>query len=111
MSIALGEMQKAIDELVKKANRPGRTGADGKPEDETAIAHGKAFNGFMRKGADEGLAELQVKSLSISVQGDGGFAVPQDLDRQIIAVEANATPMRGICNVRSPSRTRRTRSW
>jgi HK97 family phage major capsid protein len=78
----------------------------GESQDEQALAprseHSKKYERYLRQGVDAGLADLEpdhAKSLSIGVNPDGGFAVPQDLDRQIAAVELNAAPMRRLCNV------------
>lgn len=90
----LESLKSAIEDLQKKSNRPGTTGMS-----SDAVAHKEAFAQFMRKGADNGLADLQVKALNITADADGGFAVPEELDREIGSLLRNSTPMREICNV------------
>ncbi len=88
------ELESTIEELQKKSNRPGTTGMS-----SDAVAHKDAFAQFMRKGADNGLADLQAKALNIAADADGGFAVPEEIDRMVGSLLRNATPMREICNV------------
>jgi HK97 family phage major capsid protein len=97
-SKAVGELQKQMDELAKKMNRPGATA-----EDEAAgaaKAHRKAYGTYLRKGLRQtehgDLADLQVKALSVGVEADGGYAVPEELDRNIGQIERNATPMESL---------------
>jgi HK97 family phage major capsid protein len=53
---------------------------------------------FVRKGKDDGLAELQQKALQTTVEADGGYAVPEELDRSIIELLRDESPMRSVCN-------------
>ena len=92
----LDGMKSAIDELSKKAARGGLGGNGSNPEQ---AEHKQAFTKWMRKGVEDGLAELEAKALNLGANPDGGFAVPEELDRNIIALERGTTPMRGICNV------------
>lgn len=90
----LQDLKTAIEALEKKSNRPGTT--SGSPE---AAEHKDAFLKFLRKGQDQGLGALQAKALNITDDPDGGFAVPEELDRNIISLLRNATPMRQLANV------------
>ena len=92
----LDGMKSAIDELSKKAARGGLGGNGSNPEQ---AEHKQAFTKWMRKGVEDGLAELEAKALNLGTSPDGGFAVPEELDRNIIQLERGTTPMRGICNV------------
>jgi len=60
-------------------------------------AHKAAFMQFVRKGKDDGLAELQQKALQTTVESDGGFAVPEELDRTILELLRTTSPMRQVC--------------
>jgi HK97 family phage major capsid protein len=94
------EMRAQLDKLELRANRPGRTG--NKEQDERPSAHTKAYDRYLRKGIEDGLLDVapdHTKALSAGSNPDGGYAVPENLDRQIAAVELNATPMRRVCNV------------
>lgn len=90
----LGELDKLKTELekeLKHAKRPGAT--SGKDVDE----HKAAYSQFIRKGVDEGLAELQQKAVQVGVDADGGFAAPEELDKNIIQLLHDESPMREEC--------------
>lgn len=92
-STAVGELQKQIEELTKKMNRPG---VSPNSEGDEHKQHVKLFSKWMKKGqGGEELAELQQKLLQIGVEGDGGFAVPEELDRAIGKMAIDAMPMEG----------------
>jgi HK97 family phage major capsid protein len=71
--------QEVIKEIQKRANRPG-TGGD---VDPVKAEHKQAFGKFLRKGVDDGLGTLQQKAYNITTDADGGFAVHEELDRDI----------------------------
>lgn len=74
-------------------NRRGNT-----PE---AIEHANAFNRFLRKGVEAGLQELQVKAaLTTDKEEDGGYTVPDELDRNISRVQLATSAMRRLATVR-----------
>lgn len=54
------------------------------------------FDGFVRKGLD---ARLDKKALSTTVDADGGFAVPVELDQQIEKRLRDLSPIRSDANV------------
>lgn len=93
--LQLSEIKTQMEVLEKKANRPGPQG-QATPEQ---AEHKEAFGKFLRKGVDDGLGKLQAKALQISEEPDGGFAVPVELDQNIIQLLRNSTPMRQVCNV------------
>ncbi|MCP1289829.1 phage major capsid protein [Chromobacterium sp. S0633] len=92
----LDDVKASIDDLVKKSARGG-LGGNGQSAEQAE--HKQAFGRFMRKGVDDGLAELEAKALNLGSDPDGGFAVPEELDRNIIQFERDSTPMRDLCNV------------
>jgi len=85
------QLQAELEELAKRSV-PGMANGD---SPETA-EHAKAFNRYMRSGRDEGLADLQVKALSVGVDSDGGFAVPELVDTNIIELERRVNVMRQV---------------
>lgn len=93
---AISDLQKKLDELWVKASRPGGTGDD---VAEEVVEHAKAFGLFLRKGKEDGLSELQEKALNITTDADGGFAVPEELDRTILSTMRDVSPMRQVCSV------------
>jgi HK97 family phage major capsid protein len=92
----LGEQQKTISELNAKAGRRGASEGE-----ELAEQHGKAFRDFLRKGRTDGLDALRTKAsqVDIGTNGDGGYAIPENLEKQVIALEQKLSPMRQLCNV------------
>lgn len=83
-----------LKEMAKKMNRPG---APGEEKDALAMEHKEAFLNFMRKGKDEGLGDLQKKAVNIGVEGEGGYAVPHTLDRSLLELLRDESPMRQVC--------------
>lgn len=91
----LSELDNLKSELEKELlafKRPDGTGT------KAASEHKAAFMQFVRKGVDTGLGDLQAKALQIGVEADGGFAVPEELDRAIIELLRDSSPMRQVCN-------------
>lgn len=97
---AMDAQQKAIDAMLLDMKRPQiHTDAKGVRMTDDEVKHRDAFDGFMRKGADEGLADLQVKALSVGVNADGGFAVPKVIDSAVYSLAADISPIRGLATV------------
>jgi HK97 family phage major capsid protein len=90
----IGRLQAQLDEVQKRANRVSAAGA---AEDERAAAkqaHTKAYGAFLRKGIENGLREMELNAaLQVSVDTDGGYAVPEELERTIGTMERQLTPM------------------
>lgn len=87
-------------ELEKKMNRPGAGGGQGHDRPEV-IEHKDAFDKFLRKGREDGLRDLERKALNVTTDEDGGYAVPTELDGEILQIMRNESPMRRICTVRT----------
>lgn len=93
----LGRLSAAVDELAKKANRPGAPGAEG---DEALNAeHKAAWLKWVRKGDDAGLADIERKAMNVGTPADGGYAVPIQQDRDIMRLLTDISPMRQVCRV------------
>lgn len=93
----LGRLSAAVDELAKKANRPGAPGAE---EDEALQAeHKSAWLKWVRKGDDAGLADIEHKAMNVGTPADGGYAVPIQQDRDIMRLLTDLSPMRQVCRV------------
>lgn len=74
--------------------RPG--GGNGS---KAATEHKTAFGQFVRKGKEDGLADLERKAMQTTTDPDGGYAVPEELDRNIISALKDEVVMRAECNV------------
>ncbi|TFF37425.1 phage major capsid protein [Pseudomonas sp. RIT623] len=88
----LDELKSSLEKELAELKRPNGTGT------KAASEHKTAFMQFIRKGVDTGLGELQAKALQIGADADGGYAVPEELDRNIIELLRDASPMRQVCN-------------
>jgi len=88
----LDQLKADLEASLKAANRPGRTGG------ESTSEHKAAFESFIRKGREDGLRELEQKALQAGENDDGGYAVPEELDRNIIELLRDESPMRQVCN-------------
>lgn len=91
----LDELKSDLESELLSLKRPGATQKLSKDVTE----HKSAFIGFLRKGNEDGLRDLERKALQVGVDEDGGFAVPEDLDRSIISLLKNEVVMRQECNV------------
>lgn len=94
----LTSLAKQMDEIEKKMNRPrGTGGGDERPE---IAEHKAAFGQFVRKGLDDGLRDLEMKAFNLTTAGDGGYAVPLELDNDILSLVRNVSPIRQVATVR-----------
>jgi HK97 family phage major capsid protein len=97
---ALDETKRTVDELALKAARPAlggalRTGA--------GLAHKSAFEGYVRKGDQTRLRDLEAKALSVGSDPDGGYLVPDETERAVNTALRNISPIRAIAGVRQVS--------
>ena len=102
LNARLGEIEdlkKRLAEVETKAARPTEPDASLTDEQKAKVEHKAAFSRYIRKNRDDGLGELQMKALSIGSDPDGGYAVPEELDRTVLKLLGNDVPMRSVCNV------------
>lgn len=90
----LSDLKSSLEKELSRVNRPERGTVK-----EEVTAHKAAFIQFLRKGNEEELRELQQKALQVSVNEDGGFAVPEELDRNIFNLLKDAVVMRQACTI------------
>ena len=89
---SLQDYKDGLDEELKKAGR-----IKGQSGDNSKVEHKEAFMNFVKKGKEEGLAELEAKALNLGTDADGGYAIPEELDRSILELLRDQTPMRSVC--------------
>lgn len=101
ISAEISALQNRIDRMHMAARRPALEGAAGlKGDPGIATEHKAAFyDRFVRKGLETGLQELEAKALSVGTDADGGYAVPQELDRRIEALLRDISPIRRVAQV------------
>lgn len=69
------------------------------PDADALKEHKEAFQKFMRKGDESGFNGLTVKNVNIGTPGDGGYAVPEEIDRNVHDLLVDISPIREIANV------------
>ncbi len=90
----LDALKSALQDELAGLKRP-----NGGSESKAVSDHKAAFAQFIRKGKDDGLAELEQKAMQTGSDPDGGYAVPEELDRNIINALRDEVVMRQECNV------------
>lgn len=90
----LDELKSSLEAELAAVKRPG-----GGVANKDVAEHKSAFELFVRKGKDDGLAELEQKAMQTGTDPDGGYAVPEELDRNIISALRDEVVMRQECNV------------
>ncbi len=100
---ALDEQKRVMDQLVLKGRRPALGG--GGASSAATIEHKAAFEAYIRGGAEENLRSFERKALSVSTNSgaDGGYTVPDDIEREIGRRLASVSPIRAISGVRQIS--------
>lgn len=97
MNDALSKLDDEMKEIIKKAARFAGPGKDGLTAEQ--LEHKEAYSKFLRKGRDEGLVDLEKKALNVTTDSEGGYAVPEELDRDILRLMRDESPMRSVCKV------------
>lgn len=92
------KMDKRIADVETAIRRPGATGDEG-AKNEDQIAHKAAFNAFIRKGVDAGLADIERKALSVNSDPDGGYLVTPEMAGIITTRVFETSDMRQVANV------------
>ena len=95
LNTALDASQDEMKALQKRAARPGAGG----DSDPAKAEHKAAFSQFLRKGDNDNLLALEAKAYNIATSADGGFAVPEELDRSILDLMVDVSPIRTIANL------------
>lgn len=92
-------LDKRVGELTSAARRPlmGETKA-GRTEDGD-VRRAAFRDQYLRKGRETGLIGLEQKGLNISTESEGGYAVPEAIDRLIETRLKDISPIRAIANV------------
>jgi len=86
----LDRLKSQLQEELKTVKRPAN-------EKQADTAYKEAFVRFVRKG-EEG-QELRSKAAQVGVDADGGYAVPEELDRNILELLKSTSPMRQVCSL------------
>ena len=98
---ALDETKRVVDDLALKSARPHLGGPA--PRSGAQLQHKAAFDAYVRKGEASQLSDLEAKALSIGSDPDGGFLVPEELERTVNRGVRNVSPIRAIAGIRRVS--------
>ena len=96
LSEAMTKLDKEILEIQKKANRIGG-GAQNETDEQREYK--QAFNRYLRKGVDHGLADLQKKAMNSLTDIEGGYLVLPEMDVIIDRIVPTISAMFRIANV------------
>lgn len=104
ISTALDNYKKRLDRIETAYDRPDVSHKDDSgivPEHKSAYS--KAFCGYLRKGMDASLEQIQSKALSVGTDSDGGYLVTPTMSSKIIQTVFETSPMRQLASVESIS--------
>ncbi len=93
-------MKDRLDALETKMARPG-TADDFFIGGDDAEHKQAFFGGFIQKGDTDALRSVEMKALSTSTGGDGGYAVPAVIDTEIEKQLRDMSPLRTIVKVKT----------
>lgn len=95
----LKRIDRQLEALSLKAARPEQ----GQPLPVSRPEATEAWQSYLRRGDESGLARMDLKSLNTGTDSQGGYVAPEELDRLIESRLQNASPMRQIASVRQTS--------
>src|SRR3954454_11724680 len=100
---ALDQARARLDRVALDARRPALGGAASEPRDPHVHEHKAAFDLYVRSGEAAGLKRLEAKALSAGSGPDGGYLVPDTIEREVLQRLARISPIRAIASVRTIS--------
>ena len=100
---ALDEAKRRLDRVQLDRSRPALGGASDQVRDTGLAEHKAAFDLYVRAGEASGLKRLEEKALSAGSGPDGGYLVPQTVEKEVLTRLANLLPIRAIASVRTIS--------
>ncbi len=98
---ALDAHKRIVDELALKSQRPHLGGPAARAG--VSLQHKAAFDAYVRKGEAGPLRELEAKALSVGTGTDGGYLVPDEIERAVNRAVRDVSPIRAIAGIRQVS--------
>ena len=98
---ALDAHKRLVDDLALKAQRPHLGGPAARSG--VALQHKAAFDAYVRKGEAAALRDLEAKALSVGTGTDGGYLVPDEVERAVNRAVRDVSPIRAIAGIRQVS--------
>ncbi|GJD96503.1 phage major capsid protein [Methylobacterium iners] len=100
---ALDAARTRLDRIALDGRRPP-LGSDGPTvRDAAASEHKASFDLYVRAGESAGLKRLEEKALSAGSGPDGGYLVPDTIERAVLSRLAKLSPIRALATVRTIS--------
>ena len=99
----LDEHTRRIDRVTLDARRPALAGSAADARDPAVAEHKAAFDLYVRAGEAAGLKRLEAKALSAGSGPDGGYLVPDTIEREVLRRLSAISPIRAIASVRTIS--------
>ena len=101
MNEALDEQKTQVEGLRLANQRPMMTAPDGTKQVMTdeQLEHKEAYGKFFRKGEEGNLRELELKTLSVGSDPDGGYMVPTQVEQALDRVITETSDIRAISRV------------
>jgi HK97 family phage major capsid protein len=96
---AVDDAKRRLDRLTLERARPPLGGA-AEPKDPLLAEHKGAFRTYMRTGEASGLKRLEEKALSAGSGPDGGYLVPETVEREVLRRLSVLSPIRSIASTR-----------
>jgi HK97 family phage major capsid protein len=97
---ALDEAKRRLDRMTLDARRPPLGQPSSRERDPAAAEHKAAFDAYVRSGEAMGLKTLESKALSAGSGPDGGYLVPDTVEREVLRRLSALSPIRAIADVR-----------
>ena len=94
------DLKKEIERVEAKANLQGIIGEHNERNPHKAAYKAAFFKEFVRKGKDTAeLKALEAKAWSVGTAADGGYALPEEIDREIEKLLRDISNVRALANV------------
>ncbi len=97
---ALDEHKHRLDRMNLDSRRPALGSPAGQAHDPAMAEHKAAFDTYVRSGEAAGLKRLEAKALQAGSGPDGGYLVPDTIEREVLRRLAAISPIRAIASVR-----------
>ena len=96
----VARISRALDEMELKAQRPafGIAASGARPSE-----HKAAFDAYVRKGEETRIRGIEKKALSVGSNPDGGYLVPEEIERTVNSALKAISPIRAIAGIQQVS--------
>ena len=101
IEMSLDRQRTALEKLALEQSRPV-IGEDTRRND---TEHKSAWGAYLRRGDEAGMHRLDLKSVNVGTESQGGYVAPPELDRLIEQRLMASSPKRQIASVRQTSAT------